>query len=770
MTRRLYSTEPRARHKLRRRMTPLDTLLAEAAARQRAGAGDAALALYDRVLSLQPGHVGALHASGVVLMALGRAAEGEARLSRAAAAEPGHAAIANDLAAAFRLLGRLDEARDGFRRATQLDATYAEAWHNLGLVELVRGDAAAARPALERAIERAPGIALTQLALGVACGRLGDHEAAVQALREATRLDPATPRGWTNLALALAELGRGPAALDAARRALALAPRDVDVLLALGIAANAAGEISLAAGTLRRVVAERPGQADGWTALSIALRESGDSAGAVEAGHRALALAPAAVDAIAHLARAQLAARDPVAALATLAQAPPGQASHPALLFASGQAAQLVGDIPGAVAAYAALATSRPCWPAGISSLLFMLVADDASPASRIAAAAGDWARACAPVAAPRPRPRGPRAGDALRVGYVSPDYRRHSVAFFLRPLLAAHDGARVMPFLYSTGTQRDDFTAWFSAHPGAAWRDIAATDDATAAARIAADGIDVLVDLAGHTDGNRLGIFARRPAPVQATWLGWPATTGLDAIDWRLTDAIADPPGVEADYAERLLRLADGFHVWRAPAEAPAISRSRGSHPPTFGSFNQALKLSRATIALWARVLAATPGSRLMIKCGSLAVPQAAARLREAFAAAGVAPDRLAIVDARLPLAEHFALYERVDVALDPVPYNGTTTTLEALWMGVPVVTRAGGDRHAARVGHSLLTHAGMPEFIAADDAAYVAIASALIADPNGRFAQRPAVRDRLAASPLCDGPGFARKIESAFEWMAAS
>lgn len=748
-------------------MTPFDQLLAEAASRQRDGAAEAALALYDRALALQPDHVDALHASGVVSIALGRAADGETRLARAAALAPMRAAIINDLAAAHRLLGRLDAARAGFTRATTLDPQYAEAWHNLGLVELVRADAQAARTALTRAIALASDVALTHLALGVACGRLGDQAAAAVSLSEATRLDPTAVRGWTNLALAQAELGQGAAALDAARQGCALAPDDPDALLALGIAANAAGESALAARTLQRVVAARPQQADAWTALSLALREQGQAAAAVEAGKRAVALAPQAGDAIAHLARAQLAAGDPAGAQATLAQTSAELARQPALLFARGQAAQALGDGPGAVTAYAALFDIKPCWPAGISSLLFALVADDAGPSGRIAATARRWAAACAP-ASPRAASRRRGDGEPLRIGYVSPDLRRHSVAFFLRPLLEAHDRRHVTPFLYATGTRSDDFTAWFKTQVGGNWRDITTLDDAAAAARIAADGIDVLIDLAGHTDGNRLGVFARRAAPIQVTWLGWPATTGLDAIDWRITDVLADPPGVESENAERLLRLEGGFHVWRAPVEAPDLRTSRGDHPPTFGSFNQALKLSRATIALWSRVLAATPRARMLIKCASLAVPQAEARLRAAFSANGVARERLEIVTTRPPLAEHFAMYERVDVALDPFPYNGTTTTLEALWMGVPVVTRSDGDRHAARVGASLLTHAGMPELIAADDDAYVELASALIGDPERSFAQRAARRARLAASPLCDAAGFARKFEAALSAIA--
>ncbi|MBM3526072.1 MAG: hypothetical protein FJX57_24240, partial [Alphaproteobacteria bacterium] len=436
--------------------------------------------------------------------------------------------------------------------------------------------------------------------------------------------------------------------------------------------------------------------------------------------------------------------------------------TDPTVLLVRGHAARAVNDMALAIETFRGVAERQPCLGTATANLLMAMIADDGSSIEAIRAQATRWARACAPSANAGARSRR-GARERLRIGYVSPDFRRHSVAFFLRPLLEAHDRDRVEVFLYSTGTQSDDYTRWFAERAGPRWRDVAAADDDQAANRIRGDGIDVLVDLAGHTEGHRLRVFARRPAPVQVSWLGWPSTTGVEAIDWRLTDAIADPPGAERECSEQLVRLEGGFLIWRAPAEAPSTARRRDGHPPTFGSFNQAFKLSDATLRLWARVLAAVPGARLLIKCASLGVPEAAMRLRSRFAAVGGESDRLEIVGRRLPFADHFALYARVDVGLDPLPYNGTTTTLEALWMGVPVITRAGGDRHAARVGASLLTHAGMNALVAADDDAYVALARTLMSDPTALFAQRARRREVMARSRICDAAAFARTFETA-------
>ena len=292
---------------------------------------------------------------------------------------------------------------------------------------------------------------------------------------------------------------------------------------------------------------------------------------------------------------------------------------------------------------------------------------------------------------------------------------------------------------------------------------------DEELAERIRADGIDILVDLAGHTAKNRLRVFARKPAPVQVTWLGYPNTTGLEAIDYRLVDAVTDPVG-EADAwaSETLVRLEGGFLCYGGLKDAPepTVPPCLKTGTVTFGSFNNPAKVSAATFDAWATLLSRLPQARLLLK----GTPFADAATRALFLARlgerGVAAERIELV-AWLPgAAAHLALYHRVDIALDPFPYNGTTTTCEALWMGVPVVTLR-GDRHAGRVGASLLSQIGLTDLIANSVEEYVEIALALARNPGRLDELRRTLRPRMAASPLCDGRAFARKIEAAFRTM---
>jgi len=352
-----------------------------------------------------------------------------------------------------------------------------------------------------------------------------------------------------------------------------------------------------------------------------------------------------------------------------------------------------------------------------------------------------------------------------LRIGYVSPDLRAHSVAYFVEGILAAHDRDQVEVFCYSDADRSDDVTTRLR---GLAdhWRDTRRLNLDQLAGQIGTDRIDVLIDLAGHTRDNRMGLFARKPAPLQATWIGYPATTGLDTIDIRFTDAIVDPPGAsDTFHSETLVRLEPCFLAYTPPADTPEpgdCPALRGEGP-VFGSFNNIAKLSVATLETWAAVLKAAPDAKLVLKSPGVLDAQSFEGFTRILAAAGVAIERVEFLPYASSMAEHLALYRRVDVALDTFPYNGTTTTCEALLMGVPVIALHGG-RHAGRVGQSLLQAAGLEEFVAADREAYIAKAAALIRD-RARIGQlRQDLRGRLLASPLCDAPSLTRQVEAAY------
>jgi protein O-GlcNAc transferase len=362
--------------------------------------------------------------------------------------------------------------------------------------------------------------------------------------------------------------------------------------------------------------------------------------------------------------------------------------------------------------------------------------------------------------------PRRPRedANRRLRIGYVSADFRLHSVAFFFEPLLAYHDRTRVELFAYSQTTHPDGVTQRLLTQLDA-WRDLVGMSDDEAAARIRADAIDVLVDLSGHTRGNRLGVFARRPAPVQMTYLGYPDTTGLTTIDVRITDAEADPPGMtESLHSERLVRLPHGFLCYRPPEGAPPVAPAPSTlgHIPTFASFNALTKLSAETLTLWARLLRETPEARLLLKHVTLTTPEGRARYAERLAAHGLPLERVVLRGFVPGLAAHLDAYAEVDVALDPFPYHGTTTTCDALYMGVPVVSLLGAA-HVSRVGASLLARAGLRELAVDGADAYAETARALLRDEARRVAIRATMRDRIFAGGLTDPERFARSFERA-------
>jgi protein O-GlcNAc transferase len=369
-----------------------------------------------------------------------------------------------------------------------------------------------------------------------------------------------------------------------------------------------------------------------------------------------------------------------------------------------------------------------------------------------------------------RTRSAGSRApGRRLRVGYLSPDFRTHSVSWFIEPVLRAHDRGLFEVVGYSDAAAKDHVTDRMRGLCDA-WRDLSGECDENVAAVVARDGVDILVDLAGHTTGNRLGVFARRPAPVSVTWLGYPDTTGLTAIDYRLTDAWTDPDGAEERCSESLWRLGGGFLCYGPPEDG--CSAPVGPPPSlrsgrvTFGSFNALCKLTAAHIALWSRILLAVPGARLLLKSATLGLEGARERTRAAFLAHGVDPTRLDLRPRTEGLREHFQTYGLVDIALDTFPYHGTTTTMEALWMGVPVVTLA-GRTHCQRVGVGILEHVGLKELVASSAAEYEGAAVGLARDPERLGALRRGLRERVKASPLTDAAAFTASLEEAYRSM---
>ena len=361
-----------------------------------------------------------------------------------------------------------------------------------------------------------------------------------------------------------------------------------------------------------------------------------------------------------------------------------------------------------------------------------------------------------------------------LRIGYVSPDFRVHPVGFFMESILRRHDRGQFSVTCYAEHAQDDRMTERLRPLVDR-WRTTHRRSDEEVCRMIREDAIDILIDLAGHTSGNRLPVFARRPAPVQMTYLGYGTTTGLTTMDYRLTDAVANPPGETGRHTEELLRIPTGMLCFTPPADAPGVSM-----PPalqtgqiTFGSFNNLSKLSEPTLDLWADLLRAIPNARLLLKNRSFADGTVRARFADNFAARNVATSRIELIGPTASITEHLSLYGRVDLALDPFPYNGATTTCESLWMGVPVITLR-GSAFVGRMTASLLTTIGLNEFIAETAEQYIEIACRWANDVQKLSELRGNLRTILGRSPLCDEPAYVCQLEHIYQtewqrWCAA-
>ncbi len=647
---------------------------------------------------------------------------------------PDLVAIRVNAALSLRATGRLGEAIAALRRAAQEHPEIAQIQVNLGSALAARGDIDGAEAAYRAALTVDPNHAEAHGNLGAALLDQKKVEAALPHLRRGVAGLGGVASHWFNLGNALMKTDALDEAAQSFRTALGLDPAMIDAQVNLGVTHLQADRLIDAVACLDKALTQRPRDPLILVNLARARQRLGDIAIARAHLERLREIAPHDVDLLALLASDAMIRGQPRAAIARIAEAIPHARDE---------------------------ATA-----AGLARIaLYDLQSDGTADAAAIVKAHRDWAAryAVAPTKFAFANAREPDR--RLRVGFISADLKSHPVAYFLAPALEALDRAAIETVCYACQPQSDATTARLRA-ASAAWRAVSALDDAELLRRIRDDRIDILIDLSGHTDGSRLRVLMHRAAPVQATWLGYPGTTGVTAIDWRLSDAVCDPPEEDALSSERVLRL-PGFLCYAPQPALPAVSPLPGREGAiTFGSFNNILKLSDHAVRLFAGALAAVPGSRLVVK-SSVPLDDETRRYHVGrIASHGVDAARVEMLPWQQDAAAHFAAFARVDIALDSFPYCGTTTTCETLWMGIPVVTRA-GDRHAARVGASLMGQVGLPEFVAHSDGAFAAIAADWAGRRGDLAARRAGLRARVAASPLCDAAGFARNLEAAFRTM---
>ncbi|HEY6896835.1 MAG TPA: FkbM family methyltransferase [Rhodocyclaceae bacterium] len=610
--------------------------------------------------------------------------------------------------------------------------------------DIERGDALRDSGALEQAIEvyreviaTSPGLALAHYKLGTALARLERNEEAEASYLEALRLQPHYAEAANNLGILLEKHGRSDDAETLYRDALA---QRIDYFEAHHNLANLLAKGPRHAEALyyfQRAVELRPESALAWEGYGALLHKLSRIADSKSALEKAIKVDPTQANAWANLARCHWE----------------------------------FGQLPEASKCYQqAIALDEKSTTAW-QNLVFgsNYRSEDRRSVFETHVSFAEHLTKTLPTDVVATHANAVEPLRRLRVGFVSGDLRRHSVSHFIDGPVANLDPLEIEAWAYYN-FPTEDFRTQELKPLFAEWRNIYGVKDADVADIIRRDRIDILVDLSGATSHARLRTFALKPAPIQVSWIGYPNTTGLAAMDYRFTDEWADPTGDSEEYhRETLVRLPECFLCYSPPRNAPAISEAphlqRGY--VTFGSFNTRVKIGEETLALWARVMSAVPQARLAVKSvGGFKDQAVRAQLMEQMSTAGIDPGRVTLHVPEQALADHLALYSDIDIALDTYPYNGTTTTCEALWMGVPVITMA-GDRHAARVGVSLLSNIGLPELIAKNADDFVRIATALAANSEKVVELRTNMRERLRASPLLDGKAMARKLEQAFRMM---
>ena len=598
-------------------------------------------------------------------------------------------------------------------------------------------------------------------------GRLAEAEVLY---RQARTLAPQNLEVMLLSGLVAYQAGRVHEAVDLLGRAARLAPRHATAAMHYGLALLAANRPLEAERQLRLAVELQPKASDGWDNLAYFLKTQNRLPDAIACHERALALAPDNAGSWYNFGLTLSLCGREQEALACHERALVADPKYAKARFGRAQALQQTHRIAEAVEEYDRFLILQPLHHEARSYRLFALQYLDGLAPERLLEEHRAFGRAVGPpTSGLAPRPADPAR--RLRVAFLSPDFRSHSVAYFIEPLLRHLDRDRFEVWLYHDHFCADEVTARLRAL-ASGWRNFVGQPAPAVMAAIRADAPDLIVDLAGHTGLNRLPVLARRVAPVQITYLGYPNTTGVPAMDYRFTDETADPSGeADAFVTERLVRLAPVAWTYQPAGDAPPVAP-----PPcvaagavTFGCFNNPAKITDATLALWGRVLAAVPGSRLRLKGAGFGQSVVRARYEARLAHCGVAVSRVDLLERTPDAASHLAQYHSVDLAFDTFPYHGTTTTCEALWMGVPVVTLTGRE-HRSRVGTSLLTAAGHPEWCARDGDDFVRIAVALAGDPARLSAVRQSLRRELASSPLLDHAGQAARFGAALRacWSA--
>jgi predicted O-linked N-acetylglucosamine transferase (SPINDLY family) len=725
----------------RSELVAIPKMLQAALEHYRAGRLTEAEALYQQILQIDLNQPDALHLSGVIALQTGRNDDAIELIGRAVANKPGFAEAHNNLGLALKSQGKLDAAVEKYQKALQLNPRFAEAHNNLGNVLKEQGRLTEAALSYQKAITLNPRFAEAHNNLGNVLKEQGKLKEAALSYCEATSINPKYANAYYNLGFTRYTQGKLDVAAENYRKAIELKPGFADAYYNLGIVLQAQGNLDAAVGSYQQALLIKPDYVEAINNMGSAIQTQGNLDKAVDLYQKAVLIKPDYADAHNNI----------------------------------GNAFKDQGKLDAAIEQFHHALFIKPSYTECRSNLLNTLIFQPALAREEVYRAAQEYeAKVGLPLRSTwRAHGNDKNQNRRLRIGYVSPDFCNHAVANFAEPILANHDKSQVEIYCYAEVMREDAVSGRFRKIADHWHTTVGLSDDAMAQ-MIRDHQIDILVDLAGHTAKNRLQVFARKPAPIQITYLGYPGTTGLSAMDYRITDHYADPDGIaDAYYSEHLLRLPGSLWCYRPSADMPEVNTlpalARGYL--TFGSFNNFNKIDQPTLELWAELLRAVPTARLMM----VTVPEgdARARMQRSFAGLGIDANRLEF-HGKLPSIEFHRKLLEVDITLDPVTVNGATTTCESLWMGVPVMSLA-GERFLTRAGLSILSTAGLSDFAAHSREDYLHLAAHL-ADNLPLLAEIHAgLRAHVAASPLIDEVGFTRNLENLYrevwrKWCGAS
>jgi predicted O-linked N-acetylglucosamine transferase (SPINDLY family) len=673
---------------------------------------------------------------GNALMQLGRFEEAIARFGMALKINSDHANTHSNLGIALTTLGRQEDGVVSFRRALQSNPNHVSAHYNLGNALKALGQLQDAQVSYQSVLQLKPDHANAHAKMGDTLKGLGQREEAVASYLMALHFNPAAEDVCNNLGNTLLDLRRTEDAVAIYHRALQINPGDAEAHANLGVGLRQLGLLEEAVASYQRALELRPDYAEAYNNLGNAQQELGRFDDAVASYWRAIGIKPDYAEVHNNL----------------------------------GNALKILGRLEDAMASYRQALQINPDLAYAQSNLIFAHNYLAGLPADGLLSEArryGEWAARRASPYHHCSNVPDPTRG--LRVGLVSGDLRNHVVSYFLEgviTVLAKDASDRLELFAYSNHTDFDVVSERIKARCSG-WSVVAGLSDHVLAERIREDRIDILIDLSGHTAHNRLPMFARKPAPVQVSWLGYFATTGVAQIDYLIADPLTLPPSEEAHFTERVWRLPETRLCFTPPDVEVSVSAlpALATGEVTFACFNNLTKMNDAVVALWARVLDAVAGSRLFLKAKQLGEPSVQLSVLDRFGACGIQRERL-ILEGESSRQEYFEAYHRVDIALDPFPFTGGTTTAESLWMGVPVLTRA-GERFVSRQGVGLLTNAGLPDWVALDTDDYLVRAVKHAADLESLAHLRSCLRQQVLNSPIFDAERFAEHFEAALRGM---